>query len=739
MNIAYDPSTEIRLIKGIDVDNSYRNTVYFETIQQQTSYFYNKSEKVFTNFNVIKASPSASNFNFATKKAVRVNCNPSELYNFTYLMYKNTNFYNKWFYAFITSIEWISPNVAEINFEIDLIQTWYFDIEQKDSLIEREHVEDDTRYARRSLEDNITIDVYKSDYPENLTNITGENTYGLILVNSGIIQTEPSVPNDVYTGTIFGTSTGLKAYIVDKSDLIQAVNELNLQEKINGGIVSCSLISTDYMIKDETSNAVVTPGYTIESNDLKIRRIELKQNRNEYLLNYKPRNNILFQYPFTYKQILHPNGKLNIQNELIDDYTTVCLQYFANKENGVTAFIDSYDYQDIYTDGRFYYKPFSDLDISICQGLTDIGNMALNTISTVLSKGFSIPMVGKQSIHTETRSGGTNPLSFGEVDDKPYFTDEQVEEEKMWQHGHKYNYSLTMPKINLPTVPSLTSSFSGNQSDTSFLIYNFNGGTQYLASNLIYRDIVASEHYLEYYDRYFDRYGYRTLRTGKINFKARERWTYVKCSDVNMIINSDVITAKIIKNIFLNGITFWVNGDEIGDYDKSNNAKINRPVEPPEPPEPPEIPEFDRKLGKPLANYVITSQYGNRIHPLTGEVSFHTGVDLDGTGIGSETAPILCMANGEVVEIQNKTTGYGKAVKIKHISPTNELIKGVFYTFYAHLSEINVEVGQNVIKGSVLGKQGSTGSSTASHLHFEVRNSEDNHINPQFDKEMYYE
>ncbi|MFM7363212.1 MAG: M23 family metallopeptidase [Cuspidothrix sp.] len=104
----------------------------------------------------------------------------------------------------------------------------------------------------------------------------------------------------------------------------------------------------------------------------------------------------------------------------------------------------------------------------------------------------------------------------------------------------------------------------------------------------------------------------------------------------------------------------------------------------------------------------ITSLFGWRIHPITGDRRFHAGTD-----IGAPTGtPILAAARGQV-ETASWIGGYGLAVIINHSSAQQ--------TLYGHMSEILVQPGQVVEAGTVIGRVGSTGNSTGSHLHFEIR------------------
>lgn len=105
----------------------------------------------------------------------------------------------------------------------------------------------------------------------------------------------------------------------------------------------------------------------------------------------------------------------------------------------------------------------------------------------------------------------------------------------------------------------------------------------------------------------------------------------------------------------------------------------------------------------------ISSLFGWRVHPVTGEQRFHSGTDL-AAPLGT---PVLAAYAGKVA-IADFLGGYGLAVALDHN-------KGTQQTIYAHLSEIFVKPGEVVKQGMVIGRVGSTGLSTGPHLHFEFR------------------
>lgn len=110
----------------------------------------------------------------------------------------------------------------------------------------------------------------------------------------------------------------------------------------------------------------------------------------------------------------------------------------------------------------------------------------------------------------------------------------------------------------------------------------------------------------------------------------------------------------------------------------------------------------------PVKDYRYTSSYGVRFDPFNGGAAMHAGLDM----AGSTGEPIYASASGRVLQA-GRSNGYGNLVELDHG-------KGID-TRYAHLSAILVKPGQRVEQGQMIGRMGSTGRSTGTHLHFEVR------------------
>ena len=103
----------------------------------------------------------------------------------------------------------------------------------------------------------------------------------------------------------------------------------------------------------------------------------------------------------------------------------------------------------------------------------------------------------------------------------------------------------------------------------------------------------------------------------------------------------------------------------------------------------------------------ITSSFGNREHPRSGEPQFHTGIDI----ASDPGRPVRATADG-IVSFADWSGGSGNLVALEHGFG--------FSTYYAHNKMLNVKIGQKVKRGDIIGYIGSTGNSTGPHVHYEV-------------------
>jgi len=129
--MAFTPSSRVYLL-DTPLDNTNKNQLHFTTLAAQYDYFSGQVKHTFEGVTYQRKNNVA-----------RVDKHIDSLWDANYCMYQNTNFGNKWFYAFITKMEYVNENATDVYLETDVYQTWLFEASIKDSFVVREHVNND--------------------------------------------------------------------------------------------------------------------------------------------------------------------------------------------------------------------------------------------------------------------------------------------------------------------------------------------------------------------------------------------------------------------------------------------------------------------------------------------------------------------------------------------------------------------------------------------------------------------
>lgn len=196
-----NPDTTIYILKNIPLNKSYENTVYYKDAETQANAFMAYRKFTLNNYSYQRTQLGT----------LRVQLKYEQLYDCDYLMFKNTSFENKWFYAFITGVAYISNEVSEIYYELDVMQTWCYDYSFNPSYVERRHSQTDKLYENNVPEGLDIGPVYhaikRSDYA---INANGGMFYCILATEmpdgnqpAGWIWESGSI-NDIYTGLLFG-------------------------------------------------------------------------------------------------------------------------------------------------------------------------------------------------------------------------------------------------------------------------------------------------------------------------------------------------------------------------------------------------------------------------------------------------------------------------------------------------------------------------------------------------------
>lgn len=128
--MAIQPNSRMRLLQGVPLDSTYTNTLYFANQQDQTNHF-------LTHYPYAKEF-YAQSYQRVKSGVCRLQIKADDIYPYNYMMFQNTSYGSKWFYAFINRVEYINDAQSNIYYEIDVMQTWFFEHILRPSYVERE-------------------------------------------------------------------------------------------------------------------------------------------------------------------------------------------------------------------------------------------------------------------------------------------------------------------------------------------------------------------------------------------------------------------------------------------------------------------------------------------------------------------------------------------------------------------------------------------------------------------------
>ena len=516
-----EPNTIIRILKDCPLDNSYDHTIYFSTPAQQLSYFQGLTKYTLSN----------QSYQRVNKGSMRVAYKAEDLYDCNYLMFQNSSFGNKWFYAFIKSVEYVNNVTSEITFEIDVMQTWFFDCEIKPCFVERNHVLDDTPFTWFAKEP-----FAPSDY---MVGITGDNdtpevwlghmdTFGL---SAYITVVATKVPNtDIGQGKVYsGIYSGLWYYSVPVSDY-QSINDLiETLDNIGSGNAIVGIYMSPYPVTEN--------GFSREVDTLIIN----KTNKN--FGGYTIKNNKLLQYPFVRIKVKSTDGnEMELKPELINGNTLQGTLWFSTSLPPTITFTPKYGNVVRNWDYAIQYS-----ENPQCAWSSDVyaNWQAQNLVAQTMNKISAIGNLASAgaTLAVAPTAGAASVLASG----------------KAIQSGA----SATSPWAQEYQMSVLPGKLGGTPNSGS-VNYAFNRvGFEAWA----YR---AFPYEARMFDEYFDRYGYAINEIRTPNRTGRPHWCYLKTRDIGITGSVPTDDMDKIKTIYNNGITFWNNGNELGDYSLDN-------------------------------------------------------------------------------------------------------------------------------------------------------------------------
>ena len=467
-----------------------------------------------------------------------------DLLQYNYVMYQNTTYDSKWFYAYVTDIKYVNDGMSEMTIETDVFQTWQFEIQYMNSFIEREHVSDDTVGAH-TIPEGLETGEYTT-YLHYVDNVSG-------LADSVILATTVDPFNstdtthivhycDVYNGLI----SGCGYYKWSKNEINALLSRIDHLAELgqSDSIVSLFMYPSDWApYYDETVDTRVAPSINPITFDYGITRIET-------LDGYAPLNKKLLTYPYCYIMASNGIGTATIYKQELWDldpdttsstYNKMVVRRWAVLCPGGSARVSPLNYNGcaINVDEGFSLGKFPQLswpvdlytNWEVQNGINIFGNTLTATESGLLGSALQT-LVGSATGDAGNIAGGLRGI-FGTMQEQ-------------------YRHQLIPPAVG----------------------GNINSGDVSAINGLMafqYQKVGIKSEFAQSIDNYFEMFGYKLCTVATPNITSRSNWNYIKTIDVNMTGDIPERDLQELKDLYNGGFTIWHNPAHYLDYSQTNN------------------------------------------------------------------------------------------------------------------------------------------------------------------------
>lgn len=328
-----EPNGTIQLFCNVGIDSSYRNTFWFDSIGDQTNYF--------SSLSGTKTYPKC----YYTRKNrgyIRVKDLADHLYNYNYMRYNNYSHKNKWIYCFITSVDYINENTTQINYEVDVIQTYMFDVRIRNSFVERQHSFTD-EIGDNLVEENLNIgENYLIEKNAEIYDLTPNRFCFMSSQHAQSIQLDrtPSISTiNGYSGRICVLITRVPQSAAD-STYLSGIVKLVLSTISDDSIVNIFMYSSvlDSLITNvNLDDPNATWAGNLQTNDpiysvgpIRIANINPSISLTNTFGNYTAKNKKLLTYPYKYFSVLGADkDSVDYKYELFADRNNIRFDLFG--------------------------------------------------------------------------------------------------------------------------------------------------------------------------------------------------------------------------------------------------------------------------------------------------------------------------------------------------------------------------------------------------------------------------
>lgn len=540
--------SELILCQGIKLDKDFVNVLSYDESSMVTLC---RNNMIATSKNYAILDPTVNSIDISLPYASCIYAN--------YIAFKNPHYGNKWYFAFVDKVRYVSNNCTTIEFTVDVFSTWYSSMTIGQAFIEREHVDDDT-VGLHTIEEGLETGDYIIKGCSRVTDKLGAANY-IVAVNKYLSD---HGMGDMPSQSIYGNLFSGYVYLYFNSD----TQVRNLIKAYNGwgqidSIINIFTIGGNMLSLTPTKHTIDSWGsgdldvYYIEV-PASIRPISIETNI-QYQLNtvidgYTPKNNKLLCFPYQYLAINNNAGNEVIYKyeESLNNTPTFNIEGVICPGCSIKLYPTNYKRYDAIqypNDPHLYPKEYN-LGLTAgkmpnCSWSTDAYTNWLT--QNAVNEKFEDINFGYSQFKNLPSEGSANFKSGGEI----------VE-----------NYlSLQLDRLqrrkNAEFIPNQT---RGN-SNAGDVAYSANILTFYASV------ITIKAEYARIIDNFFSRYGYCVNAIKTPNILSRTKFNYIKVGAGDELVHGNIPASDLeqINRIFRRGTTIFHDYTTFGDYTQTNS------------------------------------------------------------------------------------------------------------------------------------------------------------------------
>lgn len=569
------PNSEVYILKNVPLEPSFDHTIWFDSPEQQATAFTTYALAFYFNKVSYQRYP---------RPYITLDKTADDLFDCNYMMFRNTAYGTKWFYAFITQIEYISNTTSRIYYTIDPMQTYLFDVNVGECFVEREHAMTD------AIGDNLNPEsfelgeyVYDADYFPNLF-LKTNYVICILAAWKAVYEDNKWIIKDASTGGVGGVDSGIytgltknlftydpsnpKACVQDANAVIEAATKANKAD----GIVSITMYPKFFMnwsITGDLATGLVP--HTVDSIPAFTGTFD----------GYKPKNNKLYTAPFcgvyvdnlqgnaanyAYEYFENRKPKFNIVG--VVNGNLECASIPLNYKGLPTNFQESLlmgGFPQCAWNVDTFKAWIAQNKYAIAAG---VANTAIDTVKQAALAATGVGMAGEVAGMSAAMTGAGSAQTIQAVGQYA----------NAYQNAQNVSYNtqgdILNKTINLvaqvKTASTQPNHARGQQSSSVFCAMGYQG--------FHYMPYRIQGQFAKIVDDFFSMYGYKTNRLKVPNRNGRKAWNYVKTCGCNLTGSAPADVTASLVNIYDKGITFWRCIDlstgnpfnRVGDYSLDN-------------------------------------------------------------------------------------------------------------------------------------------------------------------------